>query len=326
MKSNRSLKIIRPGLPGAILVSAILASASLALAQTEFKSPVGDWDFIISGAERGVAFLSFSQDESGLGGSIIGYEVVTPVVKSSSASDYLRGGEDIGRSGVTDTNAASGGTVTRLLGFALISGTWAYDVKGQPVGVYTEGNLNITWTTNEVTDYYSEPITNADGEVIGTRSYETNVFVGVATTNAITNGISFTSVVTPGKRMSIKTTSDIGKTTLTGLPTIPGADISGTYYAEVKQGSKSLIELLALESDPEYPFVFDMVGVGAGYNVDGGALLSRKGQLALVVDEPTQTRPLISVFGSFNPTTGRGTLKGYDLNNNKVTYKLYKQP
>src|SRR5215510_3551447 len=72
----------------------LLAGAASALAQSEFPTPVGTWDCVVSGAQQGLAFLTFDKDFS-----ISGYEVIT--FNPKNPTDNPRGiGSDIGR-GVT---------------------------------------------------------------------------------------------------------------------------------------------------------------------------------------------------------------------------------
>jgi hypothetical protein len=54
-----------------LCVALLLAFACGATAQVE-ESPVGDWDFVMGGAQRGVAHMTFAAD-----GSVTGFAVFT---------------------------------------------------------------------------------------------------------------------------------------------------------------------------------------------------------------------------------------------------------
>src|SRR6187200_3059076 len=109
---------------GLCLALALLSTASLVpTSQAQPVSPAGTWDLIISGSEKGVAYITFDD-----AGSLSGYEAIGPS-KPESIDDPIeieRTSGDQGR--VTATSGSSSNTtVQTILGFGLLSGTWSYD-------------------------------------------------------------------------------------------------------------------------------------------------------------------------------------------------------
>jgi hypothetical protein len=297
---------IRPALAAAALLCATAA-------QAQFNSPVGTWDFIITGAERGVAYITFEDDFT-----LSGYEVVTPAAPKSPKVNESRGDDSIGR---YITSSGSSGTVTKtnLVGFGHITGFWTFDTKGRVVGIYTEGNDNIeSCTTNEVvvTSFETNVI---DGITFINISQATN-FVTTCTTNAVTNGISFSAVVRPGTRMVIKTMSPVGRYTLKGVPAQEVPDFSGFHMANAKSRGLRYTELFLAEPSFEFPNAFLLAGAGPGYEFWGVGVLSSQRHLALVSNGGAAG--LNAVTGPYNFRRETGTLKGSDMDGNRITYRV----
>ena len=302
---------------------ALPACLLLACSVNAQNSPVDTWDFLISGSARGIAYITFNDDFT-----FNGYEVLVPRLANDStednSNDVRNDGSAIGRI-ITPANpsSSSGTAKTNLIGFALVSGKWTFDSSGHVLGVYTEGNDNVSCTTNEevVTTYVTNIV---DGGTQVTTSTTTN-FVTACETNAITNGVSFTAIVKPGVRMTLKTTSDNGKTIYRGVPAVEVSDISGFYYALGRKSGQSFIELLTIIPSANYFNAFDIVGTGPGYNVLGIALLSSKHQLAIVkIHDVSAATPndLTALIGPINVTKGKARVKGEDANGTRVRYNL----
>jgi hypothetical protein len=118
-------KLIRSILRPSCVIAATLVIAVNANAQ--FKSPVGTWDFVISGGgQQGIAILTFSEEDF----TFFGYEMTTSTLKGSSSNP--RGG-----SGRTPVGTNSLSSETNLFGFSPVSGQWFYDSKGRVVGNYS---------------------------------------------------------------------------------------------------------------------------------------------------------------------------------------------
>ena len=134
MKNDLSLVDVRKCWWECLLSVCLLASASNGLAQT---SPVGDWELYFSGAEKGVAQISFAPDFT-----LAGLQIHAPGKRKPSGEVDPRGVSDNGLDPRTGNNTVS--TNTTLYGTSEINGTWGFDLKGRVVGVMTLTNLNYT--------------------------------------------------------------------------------------------------------------------------------------------------------------------------------------
>jgi hypothetical protein len=285
------------------------------VSQAQFYSPEGTWDFVVLGAERGVAYITFEDDFT-----LSGYEVLTPAARKSTQVNETRGGDSIGRY-TTESSGPTITTKTNLLGFAMINGFWTYDTKGHVIGIYTEGNEVEICTTNQliVTTFETNIV---DGVSVVTTSQSTN-FVTDCVTEGVTNGISFTGVVRPGKRMVIKSTSAIGRYTLRGVPAAEVPDFSGWHWAMARSGGPQFTEFLRASPSQEFANVFDIVGLGAGYELGGWAIVSSHRQVGLVANG--SSAGLTSVVGPYSFRKEKGTLKGSDLHGNRITYQINRE-
>lgn len=114
------------------VTTAVFAAATSLLGQS---SPVGTWDVVLRGEQKGVAHLTFNSDFTIDGTEVI---AVKPAPKPDSSNP--RGG-----SSGTSTNSSSGST--NFFGTVPISGMWTYDNSGRLVGFFSE---NGTETTNGI--------------------------------------------------------------------------------------------------------------------------------------------------------------------------------
>ena len=304
---------------GLCLSLALLLSGSLdTTANAQPVSPAGTWDFVISGSERGVAYITF--DDFGF---LSGYEAIAPTKRDDDSSDNER--SPLGESGRVVTTTSGSTSLTNILGFALLSGTWSFDVNGRVVGIYTEGSENRSCTTNDViTAVVSNAIIDFKTNIvtISVTNYFTNQVINCVT-NPVTNGISFTAVVRPD-RIVMKTTGASGKMTLRGIPAEDGPDFSGSFYANVQRGSAKFTEFLTFIPSAEFFNGYDVIGQGPGYEIFGLALISNQKQLGLVTVNSAENAPLTSAVGGVNAPRGRATLTLVDLDNNRGSSKLFK--
>jgi len=311
---NKSLSRVARSMTAALLLS----GAGQVWAQ--YASPVGTWDCVVSGREKGVAYLTFADDYT-----IRGYEVLTPKNLGTSTNENARGADDIGRT-IDSTVSES---KTNFSGFALISGYWSHESSGKKIlGFYTEGNYSQTCTTNQaITESTTtEILDNGDG------TYTTNLTTYYITNDVttceitgLTNGLSFSAIVRPGSRLSLKATSINGNKTLKGVPATEIADLSGFYYAQGKKSGVKYVEFFEAEASADYANGFDITGSGAGYELYGRALASRQKKLGLFYVRTSEDNPSVSLFGPINYSTYKANLKGWDGNGAKVTYKVTPQ-
>jgi len=127
-----------------VLLAAMAPSAQAAA----FDSPVGPWDFTLSGKAQGIAQITFNAD-----GTIDGYVQIYTTRKVPSPNP--RGGpDDATRNDDTGTNSVPG--FTNYFGSAVIEGRWSFDERGKILGYLNEGNFVISSTstnasTNSIT-------------------------------------------------------------------------------------------------------------------------------------------------------------------------------
>lgn len=121
----------------AILAAAVPALVALVTSPAQAQtSPVGTWDFILSGSQKGVAFISFSNDFT-----LRGTEVVT--VKPADAPDSNPRQPRPGGIRVDGSSSTNSSTNVYFFGTTDIRGVWAYDVSGGIVGVFQEGEDDL---------------------------------------------------------------------------------------------------------------------------------------------------------------------------------------
>ncbi len=107
------------------------------------SSPVGDWDFYFTGAQKGVAQITFDPDFT-VNGIQIHMPGKTPKTLDSSNP---RGGNFDPENPRGGGGAAEQDEIVYNYGGALISGNWGYDLKGKLVGAMT---LTTTSATNGI--------------------------------------------------------------------------------------------------------------------------------------------------------------------------------
>lgn len=279
--------------------------ASLARAAS---SPVGTWDFVISGNRRcGTAYMEFDAD-----GSIIGQELFAYLPKPAQRTDPNprlhtltgtdpRTGELTGSHGVVGTNSFGGGS---------LAGLWGFDERGRTVGFLERYHVEVdSIVTNVVTTNMGVAVTNS---------------ATVTVTNTITNSLSFTATVQPGKRMTLLQTDAEGRHTYIGLPFVTVSNLTGSYIAVGTYDGVQRVEFFDLDADVFPPNTFDLMGGGAGYIYGGGAMLSRQKKLTLVHLRTSGPSPFLvtALGGSFNPVTRRGTVAGTDGNGARITLRI----
>lgn len=295
----------------ALAVAGLLLGSSAARAQTP-PSPVGDWDLVFSGSQKGLAVLTFNA-----GNTLSGYEVIRPGASKSSSSvelDPRWGLVEPGRRITVTTGGGGSGApkvITNLLGSAPLGGRWQHDVSGKVIGIIDQ----IVQSVKEV------------------ETYETNIFNGDIVTNLVqvftseTNAISFRAVVVPGTRITINTYGPDGNNVLRGTPAsiAPGL-LSGDFYAIGKRDTLNFVEFLNLVNDPMIASRYDADGIGPGYDFTGRILVSNKKQIAIATLSLSGV-PTLSVYtGSFNLTTHRGKLTGVDSSDRRLNYNFNRLP
>ncbi len=298
----------------AFAVAGLLLGSSATRAQTP-PSPVGDWDLVYSGSQKGLALLTFNSDNT-----LTGYEIVRPTPRKGSTStdvDPRHPGGELGRTVVT-TTPGSGSTapkvITNFLGSAQNGGIWYHDSAGKIIGLLSQ----VSATTVKPVETYMTNI--VDGQIIVT----TNTTLEAIT---VTNAVSFRGIVAPGSRITINTYGPNGNNTLRGTPaTINTNLLSGDFYAVGKRAELNFIEFLNLQQDSLLPSLYNLAGNGAGYSFFGEALVSNRKQIAVVTLSLDGSAVLSVYTGSFNLVSHKGKLSGVDSSSRKLTYNLSPLP
>ena len=114
------------------IAAALLGVVTTVLAQS---SPVGDWDCVLSGDQKGVAQITFNADFT-----ISGTEVIT-TRPDPAADDDGRGG--LGTSTRGDGVVTESTTNTFFFGSSPLAGIWTYNGSGV-VGIIIEGDVGLT--------------------------------------------------------------------------------------------------------------------------------------------------------------------------------------
>jgi hypothetical protein len=281
----------------ALLTALLLAGACPLLAQ----SPVGDWDIVLKGQQRGGAFLSFSNN-----GTFGGFEIhlPDPAKLRTPGTNPRNGGPEDGlvdpnpRTGAGATNS-SGTDSTQAFQFGLfeVFGRWTNDARGRLLGYYETRSQKI--------------------EAGGTN--------GTSVTNFITNAVSFTGTARPGRKLTLRSFGTNTHTTLTGIPAVPQPDLAGSWIAEGTLDGVRLLEFVTIQPRPEpanntYPVLVQ----GAGASYTGVALASGQGQLTLFL-RPDDVGDLRTLIGSLQATRGVAKTKGFQGTTGRLNYRLQKQ-
>ena len=249
---------------GAALSAALLllgGTAPMARAQT---FPIGTWDLVISGSQRGVAQLTFASDNT-----ITGTEIMTATIRNASSDTNPRGPFFSGTRSPFPENP-NPTPVTNFYGRAFISGTWTVDSLGRTIGVFTESGGP----------------------------------------DSLTNGVSFKAVGKDAVRMNLEAVRGGRHIHYRGIPLNSLADFSGDFYGLGSTSRQPFTELFTL-TPAAAPNTYDVVGVGAAYNIMGWAYVSAKKQMAFVtLSDQTTNGILRSLAGPFSLTKGVGSLRG----------------
>jgi hypothetical protein len=164
-----------------------------------------------------------------------------------------------------------------LFGSWLLTGIWSFDLRGRVIGQYNQVTTIIEGGTNRF----------------------------------VTNGMSFTAGVKPGRAIILNAQGPAQTVQMRGKPTIPLADLTGSYYGTALKDGIYYLEFFNL-TPAGTPNLYDVVGSGPDYDYSGIALLTRQGQFSINSATEGTNAVLRTVTGplrtvSFPPT---GTLAG----------------
>ena len=304
------------------LAASLLLSASVPVS-AQFASPVGSaWDCVVSGHEQGVAYITFNED-----GTLTGYELLTYKLSSSSTEVDPRGATTVGR---TVETSPDGSSQSFVYGFTDFNGHWTHDYTGKKIlGFFSEVITTPEVCTTNETTIEKEVCTTIQTNGTTILSCETirtpTNIVECTPATAITNGLSFSAIVKPGIRLSMKVFSQNGNRTLKGVVATEISDLTGPYYAEGVKNRLKFVNTFTAASSGAYPNAFDIDGDGGGYGFIGIALASSQKKLGLALRNLEEDSSLVSLFGSINYGKRLASLKGTD-GNTKISYKIKPQP
>lgn len=275
-----------------------------------FDSPAGTtWDVVMNGRHRGLALITFNDDGTFSAESIL---VPRPPVQPSTSSDDSRGtGGNDSRNGlpsVGETNIITLPSHTNLFGHFLIPlpdtqnpdgsvnhvgvdfGHWGFDGQGRLVGFYTDVSGYDVCVTNII-------LVNTGIGII------TNLEVDCS---RLTNAISFTGSVVPGKRLTLRASTPDGPSLFSGVPVTTNGvpDISGNWTGTKIDQNLPYTEFFTMTRNDPAGNSYFIQGGGPGYLYAGTAFLSKSGQFALsaIVNPSDNTTEVHgrAVFGTLN--------------------------
>ncbi len=113
------------------IAAALFGAVASVIAQ---NSPVGDWDFVLSGSQKGVAQITFNSDFT-----LSGTEVIT-ARPDPAPDENERGGPDPAS---RHPLPGEGTTNTFFFGSSPLVGTWTFNGSGV-VGILIEGDVGLT--------------------------------------------------------------------------------------------------------------------------------------------------------------------------------------
>lgn len=285
--------------------------------------PVGVWDCVVGGSQRGVAHIFFSPD-----GTLSGNIFLTFV----------------GRASGTFTNTR-GGTFTNFFGGAQLDGRWSYASPGNTsrfVGFINEVS-RVAGTTTAVSNGLSFSATaRASRLTLSALGYQgrltfrgiplqqTNDLSGTYYANVRKQGAPAPMVeafdVFPVPKSEDITTREISSfdcsstniTTTTNSFSITNDNVISEYvtylnYVTITQqvcyATNTVVTTIYYDFRDNYYGVF---GRGPGYDYDGLLLVSRQNYAAFYQAQGENAEIITVYAGPFNPATGRGSLVGTD--------------
>ena len=292
------------GLATAGLVLAVNPSS---LAQTLPASPVGTWDFVVSGSQQGIAFLTFDKDFS-----VTGYEILCKKLHPASTSTDLRNpnGSDTGRGGgILNINQTTG-TNLFLYGLVSVSGSWGFDLQGRTIGFFTEPTVD----TN-VTPSLSFLATVRPGKRMTLRTTDSPNpgLTGTIPRKSVYSGVPLaTAPDLTGSWLGtggITDTTDGSSQQFSEFFTLTGEGV----VAETDPALLNSVPLLSQVTGPATANMYVLTGSGPGYTSLGVAFSSVQKRIAIASlnASPTATNDFRRAsMGAFNVNRSIGNLIG----------------
>jgi len=150
--------------------------------------------------------------------------------------------------------------------------------------------------------------------VASTFTNRTVCFARLFNCSAVTNAVNFTGKMTPGERLTLNAKSAAGNFTISGVPAVAQADLSGEWSGTRKQYGSNVFELFDLAAVTNKPNSYLVNGDGPGYSYEGYALLSVKKKIALglTIINGTSYQATRATIGSFNTNKLKSKTSGIE--------------
>jgi hypothetical protein len=241
-------------------------------------TPVGDWDFYLTGDQKGVAQITFVDAGGGTGGTLDGIQIHAPGHVPNTAEDNGRGHVDN-----PEDPRGSGGETNGLFlayGGGIISGNWGFDPKGKVVGVIT---LMSASRTNGIS-FKGSGVTGKRMTFRGTRDDDGAISVYHGVPRVTMADISGDFVLSGKKTEKFETSS--------------------SPFTQV-------INLMSGGPVNQY----DVVKHGPGYDGDGFAILTSNKRIGIYTEHltPGTSNVVVTAWsGQFNTNKLSGKVGGFD--------------
>ena len=304
-----------------------------ALAQA---APVGQWDCVLSGDEKGVAHLFFNTNFTLEGRAVFTYTGKTTGIFTNK--------------GVTYTN---------IFGSAQLYGQWSYEtptrtnrIVGFINGVSLQAGTS-TFVTNSLSFQGSVAASKVNLSAVGYSGHVTLRCIPLLATNDLRGPYygtvqkkgapsPFTEIftLTPGPELEFITNKIVTSfgcnvtniTTSTNFYSTTNfnfiVNVTNYYnYVVITEHFCNVTNTFFIEIMNNYPANFYAVaGRGPGYEYRGKLLVSRQNYAAFIQQQGPEGEFITVYAGPFNPGTGTGSLLGTDGENRNIRFDISHGP
>ena len=298
--------------------------------------PVGQWDCVLSGSERGVAHIFFNAD-----GTLNGRAMFTYVGKTAGiftnrgvvytniiGSAYLEGNWSyasptttnriVGFINLLSSQAGSTQLITNALSFNGTARTSKLTLlsRGYP-GQVTVVGIPLQSTNDLRGSYYGT------GQRQGTPGPFTEVF---SLTQAPELDVITNSVSTPANCFTTNITFSTDSYSITNFDSIIIVT-NFVNFITITQQVCFVTNTTVVTFANDYPAnYYSVEGSGPAYQYTGRLLVSRQKYAAFFQGRGPNNQFITVYAGPFNPATGRGSLVGTDGVNRNIKYSIYHGP
>jgi len=358
---------LRPASCGLILTLLNLIIPNSQATPQPARSPVltnsAGWDCLVNGqkGQQGILFITFSTNTDANGNhTFSGHKIETCIAPPPPKTNGRNAGATNGRGG-SGTSSPATNSVTVYGHSVITNGIWNYDRNGNTIGFFTESVQMATSVTNYgvmnlVTNLYAE----ANGVTYSNLNFEitftgpdisTNVTLVDTNQNTIekvfhflnsnftinqstvpsVNTVSFIAQTLPNKRLTAVYSSSIaGNGFYQGIPMKGVTSLAGRWTGTEQSGGLTTYDLTTLQPLPTseaYTNIYRVLGSGAGFNLDGTAMVSAQRRITFSAYKysPVSGFTLRSTSGPFINTSSLlgGDTKGLEDPSANVSYSSF---